>query len=91
MKYPPLNMNIYERNARLYEFLVSMGHIVSPILIEGTENIKHIYVTVGSFLDQPSQSTETGVGSSIQGLPITQDISTAETSRDIVIDFPRKK
>ena len=47
MKYPPLHMNIYDRNARLYEFLVSMGHIARPILIPGTDNIKCINVRVG--------------------------------------------
>ena len=90
MKYPPLNMNVYERNARLYKFLINMGHIVSPIFVEGTENIKHIYVTAGSFLEHSSQSTETSIGSSVQRPPITEDISSTETSRNVVIDFPAK-
>lgn len=90
MKFPPISMNIYERNKRLYEFLISMGHIVSPILVEGTENIQHMYVTVGSFFDHSSQNTETSISSSFQGLPITENISSTKASGDVVVDFPRK-
>ena len=68
MKYPPLSMSIYERNERLYEFLVSMGHIVSPILEEGTENIKHIYVSAGLFPEQARDTpTQTSIEPAIQG------------------------
>ena len=90
-KYPPLSMDIHSRNIRLYEFLVSMGHIVSPILEEGTENIKGIYVTAGLFLNHFSQdSTETSVSSGFQRGKVTDSITATESLGDVVIKFPTK-
>ena len=92
MKYPPLNMNIYERNARLYEFLVNMGHIVSPIFVEGTENIKHIYVTVGLFINNPQEllqhTAAPGISSPVERKEISETITSTGNLASTVIKFP---
>lgn len=88
---PPLHMDKYSRNARLYEFLTQMGHVVSPIFAEDSnDKIESIHVSVSLSIQDITQCTpKTSITPVMQRSKVGDIIGSSENfSSGVVIKFP---
>lgn len=91
--FPAIIHTPKERNARLYQYLLSIGLVVSPVFEKGTSNILYMHVQTDSgskprVLEELSPFDS--VNSPMESLKIAQDSSSASSLGDNVIDFPAK-
>lgn len=92
-KYPAIIHTPAERNARLYQYLLSIGLVVSPVFEKGTSNILYMHVQTdsGSKPRVPEELIPFGsVNSPMDSLKVTQDSSSTSSLGDNVIDFQTK-
>jgi hypothetical protein len=92
-EFPAIIHTPKERNARLYQYLLSIGLVVSAIFEKGTSNIlyMHVQTNSGSESRVPEElSTFGSVNSPMDSLKVTQDSSSASGLWDNVINFPTK-
>lgn len=86
-KFLPLHMTVSDRTERLYNFLVSMGLIADPIVVDG--EIKSISVKVDLSADSTRQRpTHTSVSFPVDRSKIREAVATAQNLRSNVINFP---
>lgn len=87
-KFPPEHMDTWSRNERLYYFLIQMGHIVRPILVEGTtDKIEALHVT-SSLQDGAKRPTETGIGKVMQRPQVEIIVAPTQSLGSNVVKFP---
>ena len=85
-KFPPQHMDKWSRNARLYENLLKMGLVCSPIFADGNQDrIDAIYVST----ELPLKTTaEAGVIMPVKGAKIADRITPSASAGDNVVHFP---
>lgn len=93
-KYPAIIHTKTERNARLYQYLLSMGLVVSPVFKKGTSDILHMYVSTSSE-SEPRVAEEEfitfdSVNSPVNSSEVTKNCLTTQSYGDNVINFPTK-
>lgn len=82
-KHPPLHMDKWSRNERLYKTLTEMGLVCSPIFAdEKQDKIEALYVSTEVF------SLPADVGTPVQRSKITKVITTPRSDGSNVVDFP---
>ncbi len=89
--FPPQHMDKYTRNERLYNFLLQMGHVVSPIFAEGsTDKIEALHVSAELPVEQRAEQTSVaGVRKAVQGAKVANMVTATESLGDgKVILFP---
>lgn len=93
-KFPALSFTEYERNARLYEHLTSLGLYTSPCFAGDSNNIEYIIVTAAVISDpiekRTQNSTTSCVGTPMDSSKIIKDSSTSKSLRYNVVNFPTK-
>lgn len=89
---PPLHMDRWSRNERLYHQLLGMGLVVNPIrLSSDPSKIDYLHVSCDlPFTEQAAQGTaECSVRSTVQRDQVADMVATAERSGDgVVIHLP---
>jgi hypothetical protein len=92
-KYPAIIHTKTERNARLYQHLLSMGLVVSPVFKKGSSDIVHMYVST-SPESEPRVTEEfipfDSVNSPMNSPEVTKNCFTTQDHGDNVINFPTK-
>ena len=89
-KHPPLHMDKGSRMERLYEYLVSLGLYVSPVLIDNSgDEIDYLCVS-GSLPGQKiaQEATSAGVGFPVFRTEIRDVPGTSERRGNNVAEFP---
>lgn len=82
----PQHMDIWSRNERLYETLINMGLVCSPIFADGSDSkIEAIHVSTGLPTEHAAQS---GVGLPVKRAKVAEMVATAKSSSDNVVNFP---
>jgi len=101
-RFPATRMSDYERNARLYLHLTSLGLVTVPVFtkesIDGDDSIENIdYIIVSCnkrstsvIKSSPKQTSERSVWSPMTNSKIARDSSTTQSHGDNVIYFPTK-
>ena len=89
LKFLPLHMSVQDRFERLYNFLVSMGHIVYPIC-DDEDNIEYLHVEID--LPMPQHLTQASsklcIPSEVKKSQIRETVATIQSLRNNVINFP---
>lgn len=83
---PPDHMDRASRTRRLYDHLMGMGLVVSPIYVNGDMDSLHVAVALPQCTAQ--QATESGVVLPVQGANIRGRVKPAESRGNNVVDFP---
>jgi hypothetical protein len=79
----PLHMDKWSRNERLYNHLLSIGAMCTPVFAdEGNTKIEAIYVSV----EEPLVPTY--VGAPVKGPQVGKGVTSTRRNRDNVVDFP---
>lgn len=90
-KYPAIIHTKTERNARLYQHLLSIGLVVSPVFKKGTSDILHMYVSTSSE-SEPRVAEEFipfgSIDSPVNSPEVTKNCFTTQDHGDNVINFP---
>lgn len=82
-KFPPLHMDKWSRNERLYKKLLEMGLVCSPIFAdEAGEKIEAVYVSTELPL------VTANVDSPVKRAKVTDRVTPVSRNGDNVIDFP---
>jgi hypothetical protein len=94
VKFPALSFTKYERNARLYEHLTSLGLYTSPCFAGDSDNIEYIIVTAAIISDsiekRTNNTTSSCVSTPMDSSKIIKNSSSSQNFRDNVINFPAK-
>jgi hypothetical protein len=96
MSFAPQHMDRYSRNERLYQFLLSMGLVVSPICSDDDPTkIESLWVStvLPAAAAEVSDTTEDAAKASVRKVmertQVGDVVGAAETIRDgVVIEFP---
>lgn len=82
-KPAPLSMTKHMRNRRLYETLLGMGLICSPVFADKEgKKIEAIYVSAGEF------SVSADINSPVKGAKVIDIVGSPRAYRDNVVDLP---
>lgn len=94
-QFPPEHMDRWSRNERLYQHLLGMGLVVTPIRIDSDPaKIAYIFVaadlpTAAETADAAQRAAETGIGAMIERTQIADVIGAAERrGSGVVVELP---
>jgi hypothetical protein len=94
VKFPALSFAEYERNARLYQYLTSLGLYTNPCFAGDSDNIEYIIVTaamISDSIEKRTNNTATScVSTPMDSSKIIKNSSSSQNFRDNVVDFPTK-
>ncbi len=94
VKFPALSFTEYERNARLYQYLTSLGLYTNPCFAGDSDNIEYIIVTAAIISDsiekRTNNTTAPCVSTPMDSSKIIKNSLTSQDFRGNVINFPTK-
>lgn len=94
VKFPALSFTEYERNARLYQHLTSLGLYTNPCFAGNSDNIEYIIVTAAIKSDSVEKRTDNTTASCVStpmnSSKIIKNSPSSQSFGDNVIDFPTK-